>query len=91
MTRIGEILLDAGLITASELEEARALKVQQARLGFDLFLGEALVVVANITPQQVEWALIKQRKARASQTKTDLALEGATRALEEMRTAALAV
>lgn len=92
-TRIGAILVEAKFITAAQLERARGEKVKRTRerRRGDNRLGAILVELKFITPKQLKWALQQQAKKRARQSKTDNAFEDASRMLEEMRTAALAV
>lgn len=66
---LGEILRRGGLVTAEQLEEARALAKYK-----DLQLGQALISLGRINKAQLEWALSIQENLRGDRRKANKAV-----------------
>ena len=79
---LGEILRRGGLVTAEQLEEARALAAYKS-----IQLGEALISLGRISKAQLEWALSIQTDLRGDRRKANRAV---TELLDMSMTAASA-
>ena len=92
-TRLGSILLDAGFVTADNIETARRMKVQRLRnrTRQEIRIGQILVELGYLTPKQLKWALQEQKRIRGSIKRHEAEMERAHLALEEMWAAALSI
>ncbi|MBI2900047.1 MAG: hypothetical protein HYY17_07665 [Planctomycetes bacterium] len=68
--RIGWLLLRAGRLTPQEVNEALRAQQDLAERGVVKKLGEILVDCGRLTPEEVREFLARQRKQRASRSKT---------------------